>query len=123
MKKVAEDKIKKRDGVPQIELEAAPDVLATVAGLRSGLPRLKSVVGFAAESRDLLEGAQSKLMSKKLDLIAANDISAQDAGFGVENNRITLLYPDGRREELPLLSKSEVAGHILNRMAELLEHN
>ncbi len=123
VKKVAKDKIKKRDGIPQIELEAAPDVLATVARLRLGLPRLKSVVGFAAESRDLLEGAQSKLMSKKLDLIAANDISAEDAGFGVETNRITLLYPDGRREQLPLLSKSEAAGYILNRVAEILEQN
>lgn len=121
LKKVAEDKIKKQDGIPQIELEAAPDVLAAVARLRGDTPRLKVVVGFAAESRDLLQNAQSKLMSKKLDLIAANDISADDAGFAVETNRITLLYPDGRREELPLLSKSEAAGHILTRVAEILE--
>ncbi|PKN95534.1 MAG: bifunctional phosphopantothenoylcysteine decarboxylase/phosphopantothenate--cysteine ligase CoaBC [Chloroflexi bacterium HGW-Chloroflexi-6] len=121
VKTVAENKLKKRDGIPQIELEAAPDILATVASLRGDVSRLKVVVGFAAESRDLLENAQSKLISKKLDLIAANDISADDAGFAVETNRITLLYADGRREELPLLSKNEVADHILTCVAKILE--
>lgn len=121
VKNVAGNKLKKRDGIPQIELEAAPDILATVASQRGHAPRLKVVVGFAAESRDLLENAQAKLASKKLDFIAANDISAGDAGFAVETNRITLLYADGRREELPLLSKSEVADHILTRVAEILE--
>jgi phosphopantothenoylcysteine decarboxylase/phosphopantothenate--cysteine ligase len=79
------------------------------------------VVGFAAESHDLIRNAKEKLASKKLDLLAANDISAPDAGFGVETNRVILLYPDGRREELPLLNKIEVAGHILTRAAEILE--
>lgn len=121
VKNVAANKLKKRDGIPQIELEAAPDILATVASQRGHAPHLKVVVGFAAESRDLLENAQAKLASKKLDFIAANDISAGDAGFAVETNRVTLLYADGRREELPLLSKSEVADHILTRVAEILE--
>ncbi len=121
VKNVAAHKLKKQDGIPTIELEAAPDVLAAVARLRSGLPRLKVVVGFAAESRDLLENAQSKLKSKNLEMIAANNIAASDAGFGVETNRVTLLYADGRREELPLLSKSEVAERILARMVEFLE--
>jgi phosphopantothenoylcysteine decarboxylase/phosphopantothenate--cysteine ligase len=79
------------------------------------------VVGFAAESRDLLENATSKLQSKGLDMIAANDISAQDAGFAVETNRVTLLFADGRRESLPLMSKSEVAEAIIARLAALLE--
>lgn len=121
VKNIAENKIKKQDGIPQIELEAAPDILAAVASQRVDLPRLKVVVGFAAESRGLLENAQSKLISKKLDLIAANDISAGDAGFAVETNRITLLYPDRQREDLPLMDKSEAAQHILNRVAEILE--
>lgn len=121
VKNVSENKLKKRDGIPQIELEAAPDVLAAVASLRGDVSRLKVVVGFAAESRDLLENAQSKLISKKLDLIAANDISAVDAGFAVETNRVSLLFADGRREELPLLSKDEVAEHILTRVTEFLE--
>lgn len=121
VKKAAEHKIKKQDGIPQIALEAAPDILATVARLRGDRPRLKVVVGFAAESHDLIRNAKEKLASKKLDLLAANDISASDAGFGVETNRVILLYPDGRREELPLLTKIEVAGQILTRAAEILE--
>lgn len=126
-KNVASDKLKKRDGIPQIELEAAPDILKTVAARRSALSgveawtRLKVVVGFAAESRDLLENASEKLESKNLDFIAANDISAHDAGFGTDTNRVTLLFADGAKETLPLMSKSEVAGKIIEHIARLLE--
>jgi phosphopantothenoylcysteine decarboxylase/phosphopantothenate--cysteine ligase len=119
-KRVAENKLKKRDGIPQIELEAAPDVLLEVAGLASRKPRI--VVGFAAESRDLLENAASKLKSKNLDMIAANDITAADAGFGAETNRVTLLYAGGQKETLPLMSKAEVAEEIVVRLAALLEN-
>ena len=79
------------------------------------------MVGFAAESQDLLQNAAVKLQSKNLDLIAANDISAQDAGFAVETNRVTLLFADGRRESLSLMSKTEAAEIILSRVAALLE--
>ena len=128
-KKVAESKLKKKDGIPQVELEAAPDILGTVASMPLGTgaslgpeqKRLKVVVGFAAESRDLLENATVKLQSKKLDFIAANDISATDAGFSVDTNRVTLLYPDGSSEALPLMSKTEVAETIIARIAALLE--
>ena len=117
-KAAAADKLKKRDGIPQIELEAAPDVLAAVAKMKS---RPKVVVGFAAESRDLLENAAEKLQSKRLDLIAANDISATDAGFEAETNRVTLLFADGRREPLALAGKDQVADLLLARVVELLE--
>jgi len=120
-KNVSDSKMKKADGIPQIELEAAPDILESVAGLRPGQKRPKVVVGFAAESRDLLENATIKLQSKKLDIIAANDISATDAGFSVDTNRVTLLYADGNSEALPLMSKSEVAETIVARVAALLE--
>jgi len=120
-KNVAESKLKKRDGIPQVELEAAPDILGMVAGLGPDKKRLKVVIGFAAESRDLLENATIKLQSKKLDIIAANDISATDAGFSVDTNRVTLLYPDGSSEALPLMSKTEVAETIIARVAALLE--
>jgi phosphopantothenoylcysteine decarboxylase/phosphopantothenate--cysteine ligase len=120
-KNVAENKLKKKDGIPQVELEAAPDILGAVASLGPGKKRPKVVVGFAAESRDLLENATIKLQSKKLDFIAANDISATDAGFSVDTNRVTLLYTDGRSEALPLISKSEVAETIVARVAALLE--
>jgi phosphopantothenoylcysteine decarboxylase/phosphopantothenate--cysteine ligase len=118
-KTVAGDKLKKRDGIPQIELEAAPDILETVAGLGSGEKRPRVVVGFAAESRDLLENAAAKLSSKKLDMIAANDITASDAGFGADTNHVTLIYADGRKEALPLMSKTEVAEAIIERIAAL----
>jgi phosphopantothenoylcysteine decarboxylase/phosphopantothenate--cysteine ligase len=121
VKHVAEHKLKKQDGIPQIELEAAPDILGTLSKMRGDLQQLKVVVGFAAESRDLVENAVTKLTSKKLDFIAANDISASDAGFAVETNRITLLYADGRRESLPLMGKDEVADAIMERVAALLE--
>ena len=128
-KNLAKDKIKKEGGIPQIELEATEDILKTVAGDGSGRLALSTVetnrprvvVGFAAESRDLLENAAHKLKSKGLDLIAANDISADDAGFAVETNRVTLLFADGSQERLPLMSKTEVAEVILERVAKLLE--
>jgi phosphopantothenoylcysteine decarboxylase/phosphopantothenate--cysteine ligase len=120
-KKVAESKLKKKDGIPQVNLETAPEILEAVAGLGSGEKRPRAVVGFAAESRDLLVNATNKLQSKKLDIIAANDISASDAGFFVDTNRVTLLYADGRNEALPLMSKSEVAETIIARVAALLE--
>lgn len=121
----SKDKIKKEGGIPQIELEATEDILKTVAahgrgGERNG-NRPRVVVGFAAESQDLLQNAAVKLQSKNLDLIAANDISADDAGFAVETNRITLLFADGHRESLSLMSKSEAAEIILTRIAALLE--
>jgi phosphopantothenoylcysteine decarboxylase/phosphopantothenate--cysteine ligase len=117
----AKDKIKKEGGVPQIELEATEDILKTVSAQRSGGKRPYIVVGFAAESRDLLENAQAKLTAKGLDFIAANDISAEDAGFAVETNRVTLLYADGRKESLSLMSKSAVAETIIERLVGLLE--
>ncbi|HMD81185.1 MAG TPA: phosphopantothenoylcysteine decarboxylase, partial [Anaerolineales bacterium] len=92
-----------------------------VAGKRSKKEGPRLVVGFAAESQDLLQNAANKLKSKGLDLIAANDISATDAGFAVETNRVTLLFADGRRESLPLMSKTETAELILERVAILLE--
>lgn len=120
-KHVSKEKIKKRDGIPQIELEVAPDILKTVAGTKSEKKRFKIVVGFAAESQDLLENASEKLKSKGLDFIAANDITSHDAGFAVETNRITLLFADGKKESLPLMSKSEAAEKILEHVARLLE--
>jgi len=117
----AKNKIKKETGIPQIELEATEDILKAVAGKRSEAKRPQVLVGFAAESQDLLQNATNKLESKGLDLIVANDISATDAGFAVETNRVTLLFADGRRESLPLMSKMKAAEIILERVALLLE--
>jgi phosphopantothenoylcysteine decarboxylase / phosphopantothenate---cysteine ligase len=118
-KQVAENKLKKRDGIPQVELEVAPDVLAAVSGMGSRRPRV--VIGFAAESRNLLQNAEAKLKSKNLDMIVANDISAPDSGFGVDTNRVTLLFSDAKKQPLSLMSKVEVAETIIARLAMLLE--
>ena len=120
-KNVAKDKMKKRDGIPQIELEAAPDILRTVSTVGGAKRRFKVMVGFAAESQSLLENATEKLKSKGLDFIAANDISGRDAGFAVETNRLTLLFADGTKENLPLMSKTEAAEKIMEHVARLLE--
>jgi phosphopantothenoylcysteine decarboxylase/phosphopantothenate--cysteine ligase len=113
-------KIKKEGGIPEIRLENTPDILKAVAMEKAekGWPRL--TVGFAAESQQLLQNAQRKLQEKRLDLIAANDVSAQDAGFAVDTNRITLLYPDGKSETLPLMSKEQAAFALLERIIERL---
>ena len=116
----AKDKIKKEGGAPQIELEATDDILKAVSSHNGGKTRPQVVVGFAAESRDLLENASNKLKSKGLDMIAANDSSAGDAGFAVETNRITLLFADGREESLALMSKTDAAEILIERVAGLL---
>ena len=117
----AKDKLKKRDGIPQVELEAAPDILKTATSSQLSKKRFQVVVGFAAESRDLLENASEKLTSKKLDLIVANNISAGDAGFAVDTNRVTLLFANGSKEVLPLMTKIEVAEKIIEHTSKLLE--
>lgn len=113
-------KIKKQEGLARLELEPTADILAEVAAQRQRIRRPFLTVGFAAESQELLENATQKLQSKDLDLIAANDITASDAGFGVDTNRVTLIYRNGTREALPLMSKMQVAEAILSRIVELL---
>ena len=117
---VADKKLKKRAGIPKITLEAAPDILKEVASPKSRALRPHIVVGFAAESRDLIANAVEKIQSKKLDFIVANDISAKDAGFDVDENRVIFLYPDGEKEELSLRSKFEIAEIIIERVGNFL---
>ncbi len=110
-------KIKKEDGDPALALERTADILAAVkaqkAAQREQPSNPKIVVGFAAETQDLLANAQAKLHAKGLDLIVANNVSASDAGFEVDTNRVLLLWADGQRAELPLMSKAEVAEKIV----------
>ena len=114
--KVAPAKIKKGREVLTVELIPTPDILAELARRKSGTV----LVGFAAETEDLVANAREKLRKKNLDLVVANDVGAKDAGFGVETNRVTLVGRDGEVETLPLLSKQEVAHRILDRVARLL---
>lgn len=110
---VAGQKVKKGGGEMTLELTRTDDILKQLSG---GLIK----VGFAAETQDLLENAMLKLGEKDLDLICANDVTAEDAGFGVDTNRVTILDRQGSREELPLLSKYEVAHRVLDRVSHLL---
>jgi phosphopantothenoylcysteine decarboxylase/phosphopantothenate--cysteine ligase len=114
-------KVKKVESIPQLSLEATPDILDAVAKTKSthGYPQV--IVGFAAESQDLLRNARKKLEEKQLDLIVANDISAQDAGFAVDTNRVTIIDAGGGEEQLPLLTKYEVAQTVLERVLGLLD--
>jgi phosphopantothenoylcysteine decarboxylase/phosphopantothenate--cysteine ligase len=115
-RRAADAKMKSRDGVPQIELEATDDILKAVA---AG-PRPRRVIGFAAETNDLLQNAVQKLHAKKLDLIVANDVTSEDSGFSSDNNRVTVIDAAGTAEVLPLASKAEVADLLIERLSALL---
>jgi len=116
----ASQKIKKGEGIPTLVLERTTDILAAVKNQRAKTGYPKITVGFAAETQNLLSNAEHKLQSKGLDLIAANDVSKSDAGFGVDTNRVTLLWAHGKREDLPLLSKTEVAETLIEKLGKLL---
>ena len=111
-KKTAKDKIKKGKSGLTLELECTPDILGSVKGnfIR---------VGFAAESRNLVENAKGKLKQKRLDFIVANDVTARDSGFDTDTNRVTIIDRTGKVHRLPLLPKREVANKVLDRVAAL----
>ncbi len=114
---VSSCKIKKRSGgVLEMRFRETPDILRTLAARKRG----QILVGFAAETHDLLDNASAKLEAKNLDLLVANDVTALGAGFDVDTNIVTLLWPDGRRESLPRLSKRETADRILDAALPLL---
>ncbi|HUU08297.1 MAG TPA: bifunctional phosphopantothenoylcysteine decarboxylase/phosphopantothenate--cysteine ligase CoaBC [Dehalococcoidales bacterium] len=112
-KEVARAKIKKTSPSLTLALVRTPDILAEVKG-----NFIK--IGFAAESEDIVANARQKLIKKQLDLMVANDITDPDSGFGADTNRVTLIDRDGKVESLPLLTKREVAGKILDRIVKLL---
>lgn len=117
---VAPAKLKKdasgAPGAPELPLERTPDVLMSTRALR---PSGCVVVGFALETDAALDHARRKLRQKELDVLVLNDATEPGAGFEVTTNRVTLLER-GREEELPLLSKDEVADRILDRIEQLL---
>ncbi|GIW41118.1 MAG: peptidase ClpP [Candidatus Binatia bacterium] len=108
-------KIRKGEGPLVLELERNPDILQEL-GREKGA---RFVVGFAAETEDVLSGAERKLREKKLDLVVANDVGRKDAGFAADTNAVTLLDASGASESLPLLPKDEVAERIVERVVEL----
>ena len=118
--RVADHKLKKgRERIDVIELRETADILAELCGskVRSDGTR-RIVVGFAAETNDLLENARDKLVRKGCDLLVANDVSRPDSGFGSDTNRVWFVTEDGC-EELPTLGKDEVARRLVQRVASL----
>ncbi len=126
---VAPDKLKKGPDTMALRLTRTADVLEAVAVSRAECGRPHVVVGFAAETEDLVENARAKLEAKDLDLIVANDVTAPDAGFGAETNRVVLLGREptpGLAEgpgptALPLMTKFAVAERVLDRVQNLLQ--
>jgi phosphopantothenoylcysteine decarboxylase/phosphopantothenate--cysteine ligase len=118
----AAQKIKKEslaeDAGLVIELVRNPDILAEVAAPGAGRAR-RIVIGFAAESEDVVAAATRKLARKGCDGIVANDVSRGDAGFDVDTNAVTFVWPGGQSEALPLLTKREVAAQLLDRVEKL----
>ena len=114
---VSEHKLKKADLYQTLKLERTKDILEEV-GKKKGN---RILVGFAAETEDLITNARKKLVEKNLDLIVANDVSRADAGFGTETNQVKILYPSGETKDLPLMSKDEVSMAILDEVVNLLK--
>lgn len=112
----ASGKIKKRDGIPEIALEATPDILA---GLGEHKRADQVLVGFAAETDDLIANATSKLEKKRLDLIVANDVGAPDVGFAHDTNAVTLLRPDAKPVEIDLAAKRDVARAVIDTIVDI----
>jgi phosphopantothenoylcysteine decarboxylase / phosphopantothenate---cysteine ligase len=109
------EKIKKANAPLTISLEPTTDILAEVARNKGQ----KIVVGFAAETDHVAENARKKLAAKNADLIVANDVTAEGAGFDQDTNVVTLFSRDGRDLALPKMSKSEVAQRILDEVVRL----
>ena len=109
---VAADKIKKREGDMSIPLERTPEILTWVS--RNRHPGL-FVCGFSMETRDMLENSRRKLQSKHLDMIVANNLKTEGAGFGVDTNVVTILTPE-ETKELPLMEKAQVARVLLDEI-------
>jgi phosphopantothenoylcysteine decarboxylase/phosphopantothenate--cysteine ligase len=112
----ATGKLKKRDGVPEIVLEPTPDI---IAGLAATKPDGQVLVGFAAETDDLVDNAASKLRSKRLDLVVANDVSAPGAGFRHDTNAVTLLRPAVAPRVVDLTDKRAIASEVVDEIVAI----
>jgi phosphopantothenoylcysteine decarboxylase / phosphopantothenate---cysteine ligase len=109
------EKIKKSDGSVTVHLEPTVDILQEMASAKCD----KFIVGFAAETADVAQNARKKLAAKNLDLIVANDVTAEGAGFDHDTNVVSLYYRDGRDVALPKMSKAEVAQRVLDEIVRL----
>jgi phosphopantothenoylcysteine decarboxylase/phosphopantothenate--cysteine ligase len=108
-KNISPRKLKKNNTPASIELEPTCDILDSVRNMKDQ----RVFVGFSADTDNIIAEAKRKLVQKKLDLIVSNDVSQPDSGFESNTNRVTLLSSDGSTEELPLMTKADVAEHIV----------
>jgi phosphopantothenoylcysteine decarboxylase/phosphopantothenate--cysteine ligase len=113
--KELQHKIKKGDSAITIETQKTQDILKELGRKKKN----QVLVGFAAETEELEQNAAQKLAEKNLDIIAANLLGNPGSGFGVDTNKITLIYKDGRKEVLPQMTKDEIAHILLDRIVEL----
>jgi phosphopantothenoylcysteine decarboxylase/phosphopantothenate--cysteine ligase len=115
---VADKKIKKQPGQEGmvIPLKTTTDIAATLGGMKRVGSDKQVLVGFALETHDEEANAARKLQSKNLDMIVLNSLQDKGAGFGVDTNKVTLLFADGAKKDLPLLSKQEVADAIIEEL-------
>lgn len=116
----ASQKVKKGEGPLTLVLRRTPDILKALGERRAAIGGGPLLIGFAAETQDVVGYATEKLRSKQVDLIVANDVSRTDAGFEVDTNEVTLVSEDEARR-IPLQSKARIAAAILDRVTELLE--
>ncbi|MGH9103088.1 MAG: phosphopantothenoylcysteine decarboxylase, partial [Acidimicrobiales bacterium] len=114
---VAQDKLHRSEGAMRLELEPTPDILAGLAQRRRPGQLL---VGFAAETDEVALRAAEKLRSKGVDLVVANDVRAEGAGFEGDTNAVVVIGPEGVIAEVPLASKAEVAAAVLDVVARRL---
>ena len=110
-------KLKKADPYTSLELERTRDILGEI-GRKKGD---RILIGFAAETENLIGNASKKLMEKNLDFIVVNDVTKPGAGFGLDTNQVKILYPSGEVKDLPLMSKEEVSEFILDDVVKLLK--
>ncbi|MFN7914237.1 MAG: bifunctional phosphopantothenoylcysteine decarboxylase/phosphopantothenate--cysteine ligase CoaBC [Vicinamibacterales bacterium] len=115
----ADQKVSKSEGPLALVLRRTPDILKTLGAQRAASGSTTVLVGFAAETQDVVARAQAKLRAKQVDLVVANDVSRTDAGFDVDTNAVTLVGHDGV-EAVPLQSKGRVAAVVLDRLTTLL---
>jgi phosphopantothenoylcysteine decarboxylase/phosphopantothenate--cysteine ligase len=113
----APEKLKKGRTVPKIVLEPTEDILKSTIAKRK---KKSLIVGFALETTDGIRNAKEKLKSKDLDLVVLNDAKEPGAGFGVDTNRVTVITRDGKQEELDLMSKTDLAEILLDRLEQEL---
>jgi phosphopantothenoylcysteine decarboxylase/phosphopantothenate--cysteine ligase len=114
---VSQEKIKKGDFNAALALERTKDILGEIGEKK----RDRILVGFAAETEDLIPHAKKKLVEKNLDFIVVNDVTQPGAGFSSDTNQVKILHPSGHVKELPLMTKEEVSQVILDEVAELLK--